>query len=282
MSFICIANLQQTMALGKMGKVSKQHTQRLVLIFLIMIFITSIISRNPNESKPSALSLETTMVHSADTIPSETPGSSHSANSISVPNIIKSKEPPNDELLSTNKDKRVLSRRRYRQRNTKLELENPICAVLFPSSIQFLKHHKTGTVLARSIHEIIRKYCNIFGAPSYQNWELYIQFSNDSEKRGRDESLHNKDVKIHFIREPVLTIISGFNYHMTSSEPWTRKHFSMDIFNLLQDIFNHPKDATRLYETYKEITNGQMGRQGRRRRVDQRKYFSTFTTFSSH
>ena len=268
--FTCLF-LQQRMAHGQLDKVIKQHTNRLLLIFIIVIFITSIITTDLNETKPSASSTESIMVHPKATIASKVPVSSGSAISMEL----------NHKSLTTNKVKRNLSQRRYQHRDTK-SVANPICRVLFPSSIQFLKHHKTGTVLARSIHEIIRKYCNISGAPSYQNWELYIQFSTRLEEKGRGESIHNENVKMHLIRDPVLTIISGFNYHMTSSEPWTRKQFSMDIFNLLQHIFNHPKDATTLYETYKEMAHGQMGRQGRQRGMDQRKYFSTFTTSSSH
>ena len=142
-----------------------------------------------------------------------------------------------------------------RHRGPEYEVSNPICKVLFPSSIQFLQHHKTGTVLNREILKIIEKYCGIFNRSPYRYkyWSQlrWLNFRDTPQSLIKLQGGSSQNIKIHFCRDPVLTIISAFNYHLDSTEVWTSKAFSLGLFRNAERFFDHSTDPQRVYEIYK-------------------------------
>eukprot|EP01083_Nonionella_stella_P091286 255208_1 len=132
---------------------------------------------------------------------------------------------------------------------------NPICKLLFPSSLMLLFHHKTGTVLARKFHATIRDYCGILFEDQWKrtshNWLMYSHF------RESDESQHtlNPDrVLIHFWRDPVLTIVSGFAYHITCTELWASWNLYREKLRIAGSFFNYNTDPFALYDAYRNVT----------------------------
>ena len=136
---------------------------------------------------------------------------------------------------------------------------NPICKVLFPSSIQFFQHHKTGTVLARSLLHIISEFCNITDEDPnrVELWGQlrWLNFRDSPQSLIRLQGDLSNNIRIHFWRDPVLTIVSGFTYHLSSKELWTSSEFSVRKFESLTQVFGSPNtDFRRLYEKYKNLT----------------------------
>eukprot|EP01084_Bolivina_argentea_P122203 216574_1 len=94
-------------------------------------------------------------------------------------------------------------------------IDNKLCKILFPSRINFISHHKTGVMLSQALLREIRKFCKIqynnsfVHVRNYHLWLRYLHFNNKT---------NNKYKLFHFIRDPVITIVSGFNYHATRIE----------------------------------------------------------------
>ena len=130
-------------------------------------------------------------------------------------------------------------------------IDNPLCKVLFPPSMQLLVHHKTGTILARRFLRILKAFCKMrkSGKPVWDKLK-WLNF------RDSPESLTDGagNIKIHFWRDPVLTIISAFHYHRKSNEAWTSHPFSMKLFRNAAKYFDHSTDPQRVYEIYKVTT----------------------------
>ena len=129
---------------------------------------------------------------------------------------------------------------------------NPICLKLFPSSMRFLHHHKTGTALNIEMGNQILEYCDIQYKDKiiqeYHKWQRFIPF------RQKEMKLQSDHVNIHMLRDPVLTIISGFKYHLTSTEPWAIKKLSLQKLNISREFFNFETDIDKLYDIYVYLT----------------------------
>ena len=117
-------------------------------------------------------------------------------------------------------------------------VENPVCKHLFPAQILFSKHHKTGHLLVRKIRAALHQWCQI----------KYNSFWNDPHRSESDETLdafflnshenlsvlqklvspnHSAQTKstviFHFVRAPLQTILSGYEFHKkTLSENWLK------------------------------------------------------------
>ena len=143
---------------------------------------------------------------------------------------------------------------KHRKRNyaRNYKVGNRICKVLFPPSMQFLHHHKTGTALSRELRLIIVKYCKIEDNNGYWNQLSWLNFRDTPQSLIALQGNVSDNIKIHFWRDPVLTIISAFLYHWKSGEPWTSKPFSLDLFRSAATFFEHSTDPQRVYEIYKE------------------------------
>lgn len=61
-------------------------------------------------------------------------------------------------------------------------------------------------------------------------------------------------IYLHFWRDPVLTIISAFFYHLESEEVWTTMPFKIGLFKNAAKFFDHSADPQRIYEIYKAAT----------------------------
>eukprot|EP01083_Nonionella_stella_P158255 514851_1 len=118
---------------------------------------------------------------------------------------------------------------------------HPVCELLFPSSMMFLTHHKTGTLLARKIHAILCDYCGM------DNSSWYLVFNPI-----KTATTHTW---IHFIRDPVLTIVSGFVYHMTCTEYWASRRLSTDLLRIASMFFDAAKDPFVINAKYKAYLN---------------------------
>ncbi len=110
---------------------------------------------------------------------------------------------------------------------------NPICLHLFPSYILINYHHKTGFALSKQfVKGIFVDFCRILssvpkpdrgfymrrGWPSYNFEHLkFLDVSNSPKER--------EFVYFHFIRSPIDTILSGFDYHVNCPEKWTKRPF---------------------------------------------------------
>ena len=120
---------------------------------------------------------------------------------------------------------------------------NPICKILFPSSIYLLHHHKTGTFLSKKLRRIIAEYCNISYSEHVQ--KIYDGFAGFLTFR---ENLSDHDISsvvMDFVRDPVLTIISGFKYHM-HQEGWTAlplKAEKLELASFYDGVTDLPKLA---------------------------------------
>ena len=132
-------------------------------------------------------------------------------------------------------------------------ISNPICKILFPSSIIFLHHHKTGTILAKKIRTILIEYCGIKYRNStrhyYHDFLLYVNFRNNNDNINNDN-----DLRLHFWRDPVLTIVSGFNYHMNCNEAWVSRNLSFKMLDAAAKVFNFETDIFKLYQMYLNLT----------------------------
>eukprot|EP01083_Nonionella_stella_P066250 174261_1 len=134
-------------------------------------------------------------------------------------------------------------------------VSNPLCKHLFPSSIWFHPHHKTGTVLARNIHAILRSYCGILSHDKHkQRYDAWIYFLNFRDSPQSHTTWKGDNIRMHFWRDPVLTIVSGFTYHLTCKEHWASRHFTLDLFHIAATFFEYETDPFILFEAYLNAT----------------------------
>ena len=144
------------------------------------------------------------------------------------------------------------------EHSARYRVGNAVCRVLFPRSLQFLPHHKTGVVLSKNMRNIISGHCNIsyFDESLQSQWEAvrWLNFRDSAESLTAVRGDKEENIKIHFYRDPVLTIISGFFYHSTFAIDWTSTPFSMDKFRALALIFGNTTRFQALYASYKYLT----------------------------
>jgi len=74
------------------------------------------------------------------------------------------------------------------------------------SSVVFASHHKAGSVLALKV------------AACYEQIGVHVQMDNHW---GQPDQLHSGTV-VHFVRDPIDTVVSGYLYHKTTDEAWTK------------------------------------------------------------
>ena len=106
----------------------------------------------------------------------------------------------------------------------------PICYSQMPLFIESGTHHKTGHHFATTLVNKILQFCGIdehfastFHSKHYyfarqKGWPLKFINTHYFDKYFVD----NPIILLHFIRSPLNTIISGFNYHIQCPESWTQ------------------------------------------------------------
>eukprot|EP01084_Bolivina_argentea_P124291 220243_1 len=133
-----------------------------------------------------------------------------------------------------------------KKHTNKYYVNNPLCKILFPSSIMFLFHHKTGTVLARSLMHVIINYCDIhfknMDNKHYGEFLGWINFRDSHESQIKLQTNSDKNIKLHFWRDPVLTIVSGFAYHMSCREHWASNKLSVHKLSIMAAFFDFNTD----------------------------------------
>eukprot|EP01083_Nonionella_stella_P266921 902293_1 len=130
---------------------------------------------------------------------------------------------------------------------------NPICQLLFPSRIKFLFHHKTGTVLSRNLLKKISQFCRSTHHGQLDSYLLFIGYEHFNNNT--NEQQHNFTY-FHFVRDPVLTIISGFHYHKTSDEGFATHNFSLQRIQYAFLFFDNSTDLTHIQHMYNALMFG--------------------------
>eukprot|EP01084_Bolivina_argentea_P139230 244935_1 len=129
---------------------------------------------------------------------------------------------------------------------------NPICQLLFPSRIKFIHHHKTGTILSRNLLREIVDFCqSIWQGPQQHSFLQFIgyeHFNNNSNK--------NVITHFHFIRDPVLTIISAFHYHKTCDEGFATHPFNTQSIEYAKQFFSNSTNITEVRQMYNSLLFG--------------------------
>eukprot|EP01084_Bolivina_argentea_P120345 213305_1 len=137
-------------------------------------------------------------------------------------------------------------------------VNNTLCKTLFPPSIMLLNHHKTGTVLSRSIYNVITDYCDIYfenhDHKRYDNYIGYINFRDSHESLIKLQGTVHQNIRIHFWRDPVLTIVSGFAYHLSCTEHWASKKLSLQRLSIMAAFFEFNTDTHILFECFMNVT----------------------------
>lgn len=95
----------------------------------------------------------------------------------------------------------------------------------FPTHIDYISFHKTGTVLSNQFQQLFLQYCNISSETNNEiRWFIRtnaIRFQKRSRK-----------LILLFIRDPLSTIISGYNYHKSGTEVWTHLNMTNKLMSI--------------------------------------------------
>ena len=163
---------------------------------------------------------------------------------------------------------------------------NSLCLTLFPRKITFHSFHKTGIMLSREMQQCILNFCRVTSqcnmnqlngwyTNSYLDWPFFdrkslntnhgykynLMVNRNSYTTARSNNIH---LYILYIRDPLSTIVSGYNYHASGVEPWSKwnlnpKTINKSINYMIRDAsgriashkrnFNH-RVVTQLADTY--------------------------------
>ena len=159
--------------------------------------------------------------------------------------------------LDIDHDKRILNRMEMDDVDyvyaDKYTVYSSICKILFPSSMYLLHHHKTGTFLSKKLRRIIADYCNITYSEHLQkSYDSFAGFLSFRENLSDQESIKISSVIMDFVRDPVLTIISGFKYHM-DNERWASIPLTVEKLELAASIYGGVTDLPKLKQMYEEL-----------------------------
>ena len=139
-------------------------------------------------------------------------------------------------------------------------INNPLCRILFPSSILLFKHHKTGTILSNHLRKNLIDFCDIiYKSQQRYAYHFWLKFTNfrdidDDQESSKLQGDAQDNLRFHFWRDPVLTIVSGFNYHMTCLEIWASTPITTSKLFGAAEFFGFETDFDKLYQIYMNLT----------------------------
>ncbi len=108
--------------------------------------------------------------------------------------------------------------------------KNEICKYLFPYQALYSVHHKTGHKLSFNLFKKIRNWCNIeindinqtiYSKYYLKKFDSYDFLDKTNELLYLNESTRNVII-FHFIRSPLNTILSGYQFHKKGLENWLK------------------------------------------------------------
>ena len=133
----------------------------------------------------------------------------------------------------------------------KHRVKRPICQLLFPSRIHLIAHHKTGTVLSRNILREIDNFCHSEWDSSMQM--SFVRFLGEDHFNNHHS---NVSVHFHFVRDPVLTIISGFHYHQSCDELFATHPITARNIEIVFNFFGKSTNLQTVRSLYHDLVYG--------------------------
>ena len=148
----------------------------------------------------------------------------------------------------------------------------PICYSQMPLFIEAGSHHKTGHHFSRYLVSEILNFCHIpihlssKFSPIREYFHHHSHWPIDFVNIDYFEQYFNGNqiVLLHFVRDPLNTIISGFNYHRQCPEQWTRCDLRSSSCRYVSRWINDKKkiiqidhgDRRRYLSRYRRYNNG--------------------------
>jgi len=83
------------------------------------------------------------------------------------------------------------------------------------TSVLFVTHHKSGSTLAKLLVEYLSRSIDLETTQILHVWN----YGWDLHLKSYDSSSENTKI-VHFVRDPMSVVVSGYNYHMLGSEQW--------------------------------------------------------------
>ena len=131
-------------------------------------------------------------------------------------------------------------------------IRNPVCRLLFPSKIQLIHHHKTGTVMSRKLLREIDRFCESqWNGKQHYEFLIFIGYAEFNKP-----NIHHGITHYHFIRDPVLTIISSFHYHKYCTEGFATHPFSIEHIEYAKQFFSNSTDMNEIRSIYDSLLYG--------------------------
>lgn len=137
--------------------------------------------------------------------------------------------------------KQEIERRKRERLNAEKNISNAFCTYLMPQKTYYIAfQHKTGHIIGQHLFRYLADYCHQKG--------FVLELDNKPktvQSLMNGDAAHQKVMIYHFSRDPVNTVLSGYNYWRKGMEGWVNRADAVHVHHDRRFIkFNFERNTT--------------------------------------